>query len=48
MCQFSSEDGVATDWHFVHLGSRAVGVASLRFVQAHDNFVRGSLKLICV
>lgn len=25
MCQYSSVDGVATDWHLVHLGSRAVG-----------------------
>lgn len=25
MCQYSSDDGVATDWHLVHLGSRAVG-----------------------
>jgi 2,4-dienoyl-CoA reductase-like NADH-dependent reductase (Old Yellow Enzyme family) len=24
MCQYSSCDGYATDWHFVHLGSRAV------------------------
>ena len=29
MCQYSSEDGYANDWHFVHLGSRAVGVAGL-------------------
>ena len=25
MCMYSSEDGRANDWHFVHLGSRAVG-----------------------
>jgi len=25
MCQYSSRDGLATDWHMVHLGSRAVG-----------------------
>src|SRR4029079_17796221 len=25
MCQYSSPDGFATDWHLVHLGSRAVG-----------------------
>jgi 2,4-dienoyl-CoA reductase-like NADH-dependent reductase (Old Yellow Enzyme family) len=25
MCQYSSRDGYANDWHFVHLGSRAVG-----------------------
>jgi 2,4-dienoyl-CoA reductase-like NADH-dependent reductase (Old Yellow Enzyme family) len=24
MCQYSSTDGYATDWHLVHLGSRAV------------------------
>src|SRR5258708_23308623 len=29
MCQYSSEDGFATDWHLVHLGSRAVGGAAL-------------------
>jgi len=23
MCQYSSEDGFATDWHLVHLGTRA-------------------------
>jgi 2,4-dienoyl-CoA reductase-like NADH-dependent reductase (Old Yellow Enzyme family) len=34
MCQYSSEDGVATDWHFVHLGSRAVGGAGLVIAEA--------------
>ena len=34
MCQYSSEDGFATDWHLVHLGSRAVGGAGLMFVEA--------------
>ena len=34
MCQYSSEDGFANDWHFVHLGSRAVGGASLVFTEA--------------
>ena len=29
MCQYSSRDGYANDWHFVHLGSRAVGGAGL-------------------
>ena len=29
MCQYSSEDGFATDWHLAHLGSRAVGGAGL-------------------
>jgi 2,4-dienoyl-CoA reductase-like NADH-dependent reductase (Old Yellow Enzyme family) len=34
MCQYSSEDGFATDWHLVHLGSRAVGGAGLVIVEA--------------
>lgn len=34
MCQYSSEDGVATDWHFVHLGSRAVGGAGVVIAEA--------------
>src|ERR1019366_2246666 len=34
MCQYSSEDGMPTDWHFVHLGSRAVGGAALVMVEA--------------
>ena len=34
MCQYSSEDGLANDWHLVHLGSRAVGGAGLVFVEA--------------
>jgi 2,4-dienoyl-CoA reductase (NADPH2) len=34
MCQYSSVDGFANDWHLVHLGSRAVGGAGLVFVEA--------------
>jgi 2,4-dienoyl-CoA reductase-like NADH-dependent reductase (Old Yellow Enzyme family) len=34
MCEYSSEDGVATDWHLVHLGSRAVGGAGLVIAEA--------------
>lgn len=34
MCQYSSENGLATDWHLVHLGSRAVGGAALVMVEA--------------
>ena len=34
MCQYSSEDGMPNDWHFVHLGARAVGGASLVIVEA--------------
>lgn len=34
MCQYSSDHGFANDWHFVHLGSRAVGGAGLVFTEA--------------
>lgn len=34
MCQYSSENGFANDWHFVHLGGRAVGGAGLVFTEA--------------
>jgi 2,4-dienoyl-CoA reductase-like NADH-dependent reductase (Old Yellow Enzyme family) len=34
MCQYSSVDGFASDWHLVHLGSRAVGGAALVFTEA--------------
>ena len=34
MCQYSSEDGFASDWHLVHLGSRAAGGAGLVMVEA--------------
>lgn len=34
MCQYCSHDGFADDWHLVHLGSRAVGGASLVFTEA--------------
>ncbi|QSQ26827.1 NADH:flavin oxidoreductase/NADH oxidase [Pyxidicoccus parkwayensis] len=34
MCQYSADDGFANDWHFVHLGSRAVGGAALIIAEA--------------
>lgn len=34
MCQYSSQDGFANDWHLVHLGSRAQGGAGLVIVEA--------------
>jgi 2,4-dienoyl-CoA reductase-like NADH-dependent reductase (Old Yellow Enzyme family) len=34
MCQYSCADGLANDWHFVHLASRAVGGAALVFTEA--------------
>jgi 2,4-dienoyl-CoA reductase-like NADH-dependent reductase (Old Yellow Enzyme family) len=34
MCQYSSHDGRPTDWHLVHLGSRAIGGAGLVIAEA--------------
>jgi 2,4-dienoyl-CoA reductase-like NADH-dependent reductase (Old Yellow Enzyme family) len=34
MCQYSAEDGVANDWHFTHLTSRAVGGAGIVIAEA--------------
>jgi 2,4-dienoyl-CoA reductase-like NADH-dependent reductase (Old Yellow Enzyme family) len=43
MCQYSSEDGRATDWHLVHLGSRAVGGAGLVMCEATAVEPRGRI-----
>jgi 2,4-dienoyl-CoA reductase-like NADH-dependent reductase (Old Yellow Enzyme family) len=34
MCQYSANEGVANDWHMVHLGSRAIGGAAMVIVEA--------------
>jgi 2,4-dienoyl-CoA reductase-like NADH-dependent reductase (Old Yellow Enzyme family) len=34
MCQYSSVDGFANDWHYVHLATRAVGGAGVVFTEA--------------
>src|SRR3712207_8033819 len=36
MCMYSAEDGTVNDWHFVHLGSRAVGGAGLVMAEMTD------------
>ena len=33
MCQYSAVDGMPTDWHMVHYGSRAIGGAGLMFTE---------------
>src|SRR6202040_1903468 len=43
MCQYSSEDGFASDWHLVHLGSRAIGGAALVFTEAAAVEARGRI-----
>jgi 2,4-dienoyl-CoA reductase-like NADH-dependent reductase (Old Yellow Enzyme family) len=34
MCMYMARDGLASDWHFVHYGARAVGGAGLIVVEA--------------
>jgi 2,4-dienoyl-CoA reductase-like NADH-dependent reductase (Old Yellow Enzyme family) len=34
MCQYSAQEGMASEWHFVHYGSRAVGGAALMIIEA--------------
>jgi 2,4-dienoyl-CoA reductase-like NADH-dependent reductase (Old Yellow Enzyme family) len=43
MCQYSSEDGLLSDWHLVHLGSRAVGGAGLIIIEATGVEPRGRI-----
>lgn len=43
MCQYSSDDGFASDWHLVHLGSRAVGGAGLVMMEATAVEARGRI-----
>ena len=43
MCQYSSEDGFANNWHLVHLGSRAVGGAALVTTEATAVEPRGRI-----
>lgn len=43
MCQYACEDGFATDWHLVHLGSRAAGGAGMVMVEATGVEHRGMI-----
>ncbi len=43
MCQYSSVDGFANDWHLVHLGSRAAGGAGLVMAEATAVEARGRI-----
>ena len=43
MCQYSSDDGFANDWHLVHLGSRAVGGAGTVIMEATAVEARGRI-----
>ncbi len=43
MCQYSSADGFANDWHFAHLSARALGGAGLVFTEAAAVEARGRI-----
>ncbi|MDB6073736.1 MAG: NADH:flavin oxidoreductase/NADH oxidase, partial [Verrucomicrobiaceae bacterium] len=43
MCQYSSEAGFASDWHLVHLGSRAIGGAALVMTEASAVVAEGRI-----
>src|SRR3954468_14772179 len=43
MCEYSSEDGFANDWHLVHLGSRAIGGAGLVMTEAAGGTAEGRI-----
>lgn len=45
MCQYSSEDGFATDWHLVHLGARAQGGAGLVVMEASAVLPEGRISI---
>jgi anthraniloyl-CoA monooxygenase len=47
MCQYSAVDGAPSDWHLVHLGSRAVGGAGLVMTEMTDVSAEGRISLGC-
>lgn len=48
MCQYSAEEGSATDWHLLHLGSLAVGGAGLLMIEATAVEAAGRITLGCL
>lgn len=48
MCQYSSEDGFANDWHLAHLGARAAGGCGLILTEATGVEARGRITPNCL
>ncbi len=48
MCQYSGQDGLSNDWHFVHLGARASGGAGWVFTEAVHIEPRGRITPHCL
>ena len=47
MCQYSAREGLLTDWHFVHYGSRAIGGAGLLITEMTDVEPEGRITQGC-
>lgn len=48
MCQYSGEDGLSTEWHYVHLAARAVGGAGIVFTEAVHTEPEGRITKHCL
>ena len=48
LCQYSTKDGVANDWHLVHLDAYARGGAGIIFVEATGVEARGRITHGCL
>ena len=48
MCQYSAENGSATDWHVMHLGQMAVSGASIVYIEATGVEARGRISPNCL
>ncbi|TKX83153.1 NADH:flavin oxidoreductase/NADH oxidase, partial [Halorubrum sp. SS5] len=48
MCQYSADDGLANDWHRVHLGARAAGGAGVVMTEATAVEARGRITPNCL
>ena len=48
MCQYSATDGLANDWHFQNLASRAVGGAGIVFTEVVHTEPRGRITPHCL
>jgi 2,4-dienoyl-CoA reductase-like NADH-dependent reductase (Old Yellow Enzyme family) len=48
MCEFSAEEGNATDWHVIHLGHLALSNAGLLLIEATGVEARGRITAECL
>lgn len=48
MCQYSAQDGMPNEWHYVHLATRAVGGAGLIMTEATAVEPRGRISPYCL